>query len=251
MPIFINTLEGHQKISLDTPIWRYLSFDRYIYLITSGNLWFSRIDKVGDRFEGSTTHASHKMWRKAYEQSIPREKLDETLVKHTETQKFIRHLAMANCWHASESEEMHMWKLYSDKNGIAIRSTPGDIGNALIGRNDVMINRVRYLDYSELGNDTISRGSFISQATSRPHYLEYENEVRLIVTNPELPSNSARFDQLPEGVGVAINSSKLITTSVIRPEAETWVFDVLEKIHSALGLQINLTISEFEFEPVW
>lgn len=35
-------------ISDETVMWRYLTLEKYLYLLTFSSLWFSRVDLVGD-----------------------------------------------------------------------------------------------------------------------------------------------------------------------------------------------------------
>jgi len=34
-------------------IWRYMDFTKFVFMLETSSLWFSRTDKLGDPFEGS------------------------------------------------------------------------------------------------------------------------------------------------------------------------------------------------------
>ena len=112
----------------DQKIWRYLDLLKFIDLLETQELFFSRADKLGDDFEGTYT-------KKAWEQ---REKIfkiwEDNGGKDGEIQKFremyergtiytIQNF-FVNCWHMNDFESAAMWRLYLKSNeGIAIQST--------------------------------------------------------------------------------------------------------------------------------
>lgn len=247
----INNLDNHEPLSEVETVWRYLSFDRYIYLITSGKLWFSRIDKVGDEFEGSVTHSSNVLWRKVFEEHVPFPYSVETIKNHEDTRKTFPKLLMANCWHGSRGEEMMMWKIYTDRNGIAIKSSVANLSKSLADAGDIFLNRVNYRDYSPNNSHGIFSENLISQASSRPDYLSHEKEVRLTMFNPGLNENFTDYETLPSGIGIPVDIRKLISQAVIRPGAEKWVSECIEKIHSLLGFSFEVKESKYNFGPVW
>jgi len=41
------------NLDVNIPIFRYMSFEKFAYLILEKRLWFTRCDNLGDRHEGS------------------------------------------------------------------------------------------------------------------------------------------------------------------------------------------------------
>lgn len=61
-----------------------------------------------------------------------------------------------SCWHESDYESDAMWKLYSASGQrIAIESTVGQLRESLGNRTDLIIDRVRYMDFEQ---DPIEKG---------------------------------------------------------------------------------------------
>lgn len=238
------------EIHDDVILWRYMSLAKYLHLITKSVLWFSRVDLVGDRFEGSTTHASYQMWKKLFEESIPREHVPSLLNQMASNRKQITGFAYVSCWHECESESMQMWRTYADKNGIAIRTTFGDLKKAINTKNSIFVNRVQYLNYAE-GGDLLDDSNLFSRISSRPNYLSYEKEVRASFLNPFESNKKADFSSLEKGFDIPVNLDKLINIAVIKPEADMWVNDVLLDLHTKLNLDGKIKYSEFEFDPIW
>ena len=40
------------NLNLNTPVFRYMGFDKFAYLILEQKLWLTRCDKLGERHEG-------------------------------------------------------------------------------------------------------------------------------------------------------------------------------------------------------
>jgi hypothetical protein len=250
MPIISDPLSVNREIKDDVILWRYLSFAKYIDLLTKSTLWFSRIDLLGDRFEGSTTHASYQLWKKLFQESIPNNHLPSVLDQLASNRKQITGFAYASCWHECDSESMLMWRTYSDKNGIAIRTTFGDLKQSIVSDKSIFANRVQYLNYDD-GGDLLDDTNLFSRISSRPNYLSYEKEVRLAFLNPFETNKAVDFSNLEPGVPISINLKSLINVSIIRPEADIWISELLSEIHKLLGLDEKIEYSEFQFDPIW
>ena len=51
----------------NTKIWRFMNFQKFVSMITDSSLSFSRLDKLGDPFEGLHTKARIKFDEKVYD----------------------------------------------------------------------------------------------------------------------------------------------------------------------------------------
>jgi hypothetical protein len=51
----------------NTKIWRFMSFHKFVSMVTNGSLYFSRLDKLGDPFEGLYTNARIQFDEKVYD----------------------------------------------------------------------------------------------------------------------------------------------------------------------------------------
>lgn len=118
-------------------IWRYLDFTKFVDLLATEELYFTRVDKFDDKFEGSNTIPTVEN-RDAYFQYMvtagemtpeSASKAKEILDKFYEEQR--QHYAV-NCWHMNDHESAAMWSLYAkESTGIAIRSTYKRLINAI------------------------------------------------------------------------------------------------------------------------
>jgi hypothetical protein len=242
--------DNHSIVDSDQSMWRYLTFEKYVNLLVTSNLWFSRVDLAGDRFEGSSTHASVTEWKKILSKVLPAEKVENTHDQLRKNQKVFNALAYVNCWHKNTDESMLMWKLHSDKNGVAIRTTFSDFEKSLQTDREIFVNHVHYLDYAE-GGDVFEDSNFLRKVSSRPNYLSFESEIRAAFLHYETLNESLDLEKQPSGIQIPVKLDSLISEAILRPEADEWAIEVIQGLHSKCGLDLRLKYSKFEFEPLW
>lgn len=238
---------GHTAISDDTVMWRYMTLEKYLYLLTFSKLWFSRVDLVGDRFEGSRTHASAQKWAQVLSSTVPPEHLTRAIETRAHIDAELRKITYVNSWHECNSESMNMWKIYTDPNGVAIQTTYGDLKLSFDWRDQIYVNRVSYLNYAPDGDD-FSDSNILNMTSSRPSFLKFEQEIRAMTI---LNNANVDLDSNPKGLEVGVNLQKLINKTVIRPEAAESVDELLQAWHHKYDLQKEIIRSEFEFKEVW
>lgn len=250
MPVKTGPWETHQVVEPEQVMWRYLTFEKYVNLLVTSELWFSRVDLAGDRFEGSSTHASVSAWKSLLEKALPAEQVDNVHNQLEGNRKVLNGLAYVNCWHNEIDENMLMWKLYSDTNGVAIRTTFSDFQNSLVTDRDVFVNHVSYLDYSE-GGDLLNDSDLLQKVCSRPNFLKFESEIRAALLHHEPLNNALDLANQPKGVQIPVKLEVLIDEAILRPEADRWAVEIIQELHNKCGLDLRLKYSKFEFEAVW
>jgi len=107
-----------ESVSADAIIWRYLKFERFVDVLKTHALWFSRPFAFEDRWEGLFPPSYLRSTRQYAEaNSIPFEEFDRQfrrrLLRH-------RYAHFVSCWHISDHESDAMWKLYALREGVAI-----------------------------------------------------------------------------------------------------------------------------------
>ena len=118
-------------------IWRYMDFTKFVSMLDTKSLYFTRIDLLEDKFEGSvpksfySSMSSEKIemlkafYPKSYKSRI--KKSEKTALKKSKKNLEInlarRKWTFVNCWHVNEDESAAMWKLYLKSNeGVAIQT---------------------------------------------------------------------------------------------------------------------------------
>lgn len=154
----------------NTIIWHYMNVFKFIDLINSCELYFTRLDVLEDKYEGYLSNKSH--------------------ANYNRLNRFI------NCWNINKGESDAMWKLYTDNlpGGIAIKCTVGKLKKALIDFAPVYIGKVNYIvDGIATGDSQL--GSLYSNVVYKRSCFSFERELRMCVS-PPLCKNEPNFDKL-------------------------------------------------------
>lgn len=222
-------------------IWRYLDFTKFVDLILSSQLFFSRSDQFQDPFEG--------VFRlKDYENT-----------KHMLTnQELTKKFYFLNCWHINDNQSDAMWKIFLDtKNGIAIKSTVGDLIKSLeVSPEDIFISKVYYRDFdkvtfNELMNEEQNklfdgRGGSLNQFNYKRISFEHEKELRLCHADLPIPhtikGGIPREPLSHKRIDVVLNN--LVKEIVIAPFADEWFESLVLQLIEKLNYKFEVTKSE-------
>lgn len=255
-------------------LWRYLDFVKLLDLLQSRSLYFCRIDKLSDRFEGRWSdrtimmlRTSENLWvseelyqvivedrRTGDKLTLPK-KSDDWTGEQTIThwRSWITHPGDAlqgtyvNCWHGGEDESEAMWKLYGgDKGGIAIRTKTGKLIGSFNEYVPDYIGKVKYVSYDRHP---------IPIATLPPVFYKrsafsHEREVRVVLAPMEREHNDAEEGQTEDGIKCPMAPGSLIEEIIMGPYSPAWQFDVLQGLLSDLGLNIQMRKSAMDREPL-
>src|SRR3954469_12099038 len=88
----------------DTTLWRYMDLAKFLHLLESRSLWFSRLDQFDDPLEGTFTDSEL-----AHFKSLPDPTVGLSYVRGT---AHIRATNFVSCWREGAEESMAMWDLY-------------------------------------------------------------------------------------------------------------------------------------------
>ncbi len=201
-------------------IWRFMSLAKFISMITTSSLWFSRVDvlRKNDPFELSLTK-SNKI-----------DLGDERYLETINNLKFFAELTYVNCWHISEHETAFLWNVYSSfGDGVCIKSTVGKVRECLINtippnfQSVMEIGRVRYIDFSvdDSNYRDFSKIIFLKRESFKP-----ENELRLYFIDTNIGC---------DGKYVCCDIANLIDEIRISPTCPKWYLDAVSKLISSLG----------------
>jgi hypothetical protein len=115
-----------EQIDDHTVIWRYMDFVSFYAMLTTSTLFFRRLDKHSDQFEGTlsdTTINKVIEYRKAFPDGTS--KVAEEWAKHFAAGfQFMKSIVLCNCWTINDEENYALWRIYlnGNKEGIAIKS---------------------------------------------------------------------------------------------------------------------------------
>ena len=252
-------LEGITPPGDDTTLWRYMSFEKFVSILATGSLFFTRVDKFDDPFEGFTPPLLTYMYELIINHAEDTKKAGlESAVKAMKNwHKYI----MCNCWHQNEEESMAMWEKYQMRNsGIAIKTTMKNLKKSLSDELDIFIGQIKYSSpetyETKYTFDYVSANLSNEQLLYFPYFykrkaFEYEHEVRLIIDSHLLVSDywDKTFDdipledifqkelELPEiweiGMPLKVDVQLLIGETgeiIISPYTEDWVTEAVRSV---------------------
>jgi hypothetical protein len=127
--MLVGSIPGISEPPDETTIWQYMDFTKLVSILERRELFFVRIDRVVDTYEGTLSDFHRRERMPTYRAQHPY----RTEEQHQKTFNDIdNHVAeiircgkvLINCWHMNEFESAAMWELYAQRNsGIAIKTT--------------------------------------------------------------------------------------------------------------------------------
>ncbi len=215
---------------LDSPkrslqqLWRYLSCDRLLDLLSSEELYFTHLPRLSDGLEGTLTARTHyRLFERAFEQ------YGDLGLARQEVETYQKHSAgfFVNCWHMNDSESYLMWRAYGDR-GCAIQTTferaqiafdsfPGEVNGGV----------VQYIDFSR---ETLPIGNVFTPVVTKDLPYRDECEFRFLRW---LPQHGQQFaGSAPPGIRVKVDLNKLIQGIYVSPRLGTLPREILEVINA-------------------
>ena len=259
-------LEGITSPEDDAVLWRYMSFEKFVSILATHSLFFTRADKFDDKFEGHIPRQIMSLYKSTIsiyeERNFPEVPEGLSLKSAYDLRKHV----MCNCWYQGEQESMAMWDKYHMRNsGIAIKTTMNNLKNSLPDKYDVFIGEIQYLEHhkkiSLLSNVSIPNLVHYPYFYKRNSY-EHEREVRVLIEVQSLLRNyfsdhginevSSKQDLYKIGMPLDISVETLIDKNygvIISPYAEQWIIDTVASIVEQYEFQFPVNRSRLLDEP--
>lgn len=241
----------------DAPIWRYHDLGKLLSLFDRSALFFSRLDKLDDPFEGYYTKSILSLEKSKLEDlppelraQIPDEKAfqNEVFLRRTirNFAKGQREVTFVNSWYCSQHESAAMWSLYlKTREGIAIRSSYNRLCESLRGYGDfdVHIGMVKYIDYDQ---DSIESGNVLAPIMHKRKSFELEKELRAVIWTMEHGKNDLgagnKFKGSP-GLYVNVDVPTLVEGVYVAPTAPAWIRELIESLLRRFGYAVPVVQS--------
>ena len=224
-------------------LWRYMDLAKFLSLLDSSSLYFTRIDHFNDPYEGALGISTNEnawikmeMQRRAPFVNLKEIKNGENEVEREknefeEYRRKIRRWRLNNyisCWHQADVESEAMWQLYSrdTQQGIAIQTTFERLYQALPITANCNFGMVNYIDYSEYNNGVSGKYFHMFDA---PWYkrlsFAHEKEFRVISESPDFSMLTDAHDLL-----IPVDLNLLIENIYFSPNADEWFVKLVSNI---------------------
>ncbi len=182
--------------------------------------------------------------------------------------EFYRNNTFVSCWHISDTESDAMWKIYSNKRGIAIKTTINKLEQHLDFSTvekegyEVVMNRIIYEDKNLLFNDVNNKPSheLLQSGKDDPSYFffikkfcySYENELRLLFFKRPCSLVTKKYESLKYihkleetnsinrenvfNINININLNEFIDEIIVSPFAPDYYFTTLCSIFEKMNM---------------
>lgn len=224
-------------------VWRYMDFTKFVSLLDKKAIYFSRADKLSDKFEGSLSITTISERKNIY---TARGWTDWEGLSMERTRMFqnSRREIFLNCWYMNQYESAAMWKLYVKNNeGIAIRSTFARLRDSFFPTSqEIFLGKVKYVDYQ---NCLIDEDNIFYAYMHKRQSFEYEHELRAGLIK--------RFEGAapPAGLYIPCNLDALVEAVYVSPESSSWFKDLVVSILDKYALQKEIHCSSLDDDPVY
>lgn len=222
-----------QPINTNVKLWRYMNLSKFISLLDTKALYLSRLDRLSDLYEGSTTVATINEIRSFLKNimSDAEPEVIERAVKFLDNSfRDNRSKHYISCWHMNCDESEAMWRLYggSNREGIVIQSTYSKLIESIEQQDEVYIGVVNYIDHQNYSFKTAN--SFLPVMHKGTFYA-HENEVRLVkYFNP----SSEKLDSQPEKLLIPWDAAQYIDKIFVNPYADDYYFEAVKSVLNAM-----------------
>jgi hypothetical protein len=241
----------------DYTIVKYIDLTKFISLLYNQSLFFCRLDKLEDQFEGTTAKANFDFrvkWNQQLRETgffkVPM--TDETIIKNVteefKSEKKFKAINCVNCWNKKDDESAALWKIYSDfSKGIMIKSSISRLEKSLENREEeILLSEIHYLNYNK---QIMPDGYIVFPFIHKQIAYSYEDEVRLIygIKTENNEEHDWTKEEVLEGIYIKCDLNELIEEIIIGPYSPQWFFKLIQDILNKYGLKKVINKSDLSY----
>ena len=137
-------------LEADTPLWRYFTHDKFRALIETSAVWFSKLSRFQDAFEGHDPSIARLAEVKIIPDDGTRGSRDRPVPLFTLPEEVSgRELTVASCWFEGTTDDRDMWVRYASTDGLAVRSSASSLVESM--QLQPSYSRIGRIDYRRIG----------------------------------------------------------------------------------------------------
>jgi hypothetical protein len=227
---------------------------KLLSLLDRSELFFPRLDKLEDPFEGYYTKTALALKQLKFQDlppelkvQIPDEQTFQTVLANQQKlrgfAKSQREITFVNSWYCNQHESAAMWSQYlRTQEGIAIRSSYKRLRESFARYQEFEIytGMVKYVDYE---SDTIPFGNILSPIMYKRMSLEHERELRAVIWTLQHGKNDfgpgKKFKDV-SGLYVSVEVPVLVERIFVTPTAPKWVRALIESLVKRFGYSMRV-----------
>jgi hypothetical protein len=228
-------------------IWRYMDFTKYVSMLDTGGLYFSRSDLLGDPFEASSSQANIALRLQDYEETIEQLGVssgagaaENYVASYSKILEWHRQWLYVNSWHMNEYESAAMWGLYAKTDeAIAVQSRfarlreclPSEVNLEDDNPAGVYIGEIKYIDYER---DRLPEGNLLYPVIYKRKSFEHERELRAVIWDTT-PSGDMSMNNPRRGQLVKVPLAEMIEAVYVAPIAPSWFRNLVAAVTVKYG----------------
>jgi hypothetical protein len=247
----------------DASLWRYMNFTKFVAMLSTKSLYFTRGDTFPDKFEGAMGSIRlerryddyyREYLRRAYlsapgskEDYTPKrleQSVNKSLLSLRKAGEWQRRTTFINCWYQADHESEAMWSLYAgwrrdeiDSPGsIVIVTTFGKLGRALSSVSNMYVGKVKYVDR------TTTLSGLNEAFWYKSKSFEHEREVRAVLH---------RHGVEDSGVLIAVDLAGVIREVRLSPFCPVWFEELVKDVSEKYGHSFDIRRSSLEDTPFY
>ncbi len=230
-------------------IWRYMDFGKYVSLLETQLLYFVRVDRLDDHFEGTYGRANQRMRPEMYKELYEKDPdaFNRSVQHRDEVFRWLRQWTFINCWHQNDCESAAMWRLYAETNqAIAIQSTYEKLRAQL--PSEVCIGMVEYKDYDA---EWLPEGHTLFPFVHKRKSFVHEQELRAIAQLLPDGRVNLKTQQWDEEKYHHVALVDLVEEVRVAPAAPAWFRDTVTAVTRHYGFKLYVRQSSLDDESVY
>lgn len=190
-------------------IWRFINFHKFTDMISTNTLYFTRLNRLDDPFEGLFTNARIRFDELVYDSTKPDDYVRGVIKSFHMSPYEFRKSSYVNCWHLNEYESELLWGRYSFMDGgVAIQSTYDRLVNSLkytpIG---VYVGKIKYMDWDA---ESTPMDNLMNPIVTKKKNYQDEKELRAAIV-----FNNYRKKRMKEAMRIKVNLNELVESVYI------------------------------------
>lgn len=230
-------IESHPSLrepTAETIVWKYLTFDKFLYLLQEKALWFSDISQFNDPLEG----------KYVFPETISSRGLTSGLpfrLGRSATPEEKARYALLNCWQMGPTEDALMWGMYvGEKLGVVLKTNYQKLKSSILC-SDVYAGEVTY------STDRIVPANANSFEQYFVKHSGYSSERELRLATPNLVDSNGNYSI---GKSIDVDLSKLVDEIRVSPFATDWQIRTISKLVNQYAVPAPVVKSELLSPPI-
>ncbi|MES2408848.1 MAG: hypothetical protein V4509_00930 [Patescibacteria group bacterium] len=233
-----------QPYDKNIKVWRYMNLEKLKDLISTQELYLSRVDCLKDKHEGSKPKPLIEGLREFWKSQVFG---DKVLDWWSQIAKQTTESAYVNCWRIDTHESNLMWNNYvkGGEIGIVIQTTYDKLLDSINYDDSIYLGKIKYIDF-EKEYWSPDNNAFFPIMHKRKEF-ESEQEVRIVKSDPTYWGLGS--PDSPKGVRCKWDFNKTVENIYINPSCTQEEFDEIKKYLASNNVNITPQWSSLKREP--